>query len=188
MSKLKYNRSKTFLLPLIAPLIGIEKQFFSLIDNTYIVDKNREYNECIYITQDFCFKNPEYTAYEHRLVNNEYFVKLIDVDDSVVYVFKFPEEYLSEYYLLLDSKYSEFGKDAKEQILDFWTEIYGKTTIGINFILKTKQILYKEKILREKIEKELNIKLSPNDELGEFVDINNETFNIDEYKNKKITT
>lgn len=188
MSKLKYNKSKTFLLPLIAPLIGIEKEYFNLIENTHIVESEHKHIECIFIEQDFSFKDPKFTSYEHRLTNNEYFVELHDVDDRVLYVFKFPKEYLKEYYLLLDSKYSKFGKDAKEQILDFWTEIYGKSTVGINFILKTKQILYKEKILKEKIEKELNIKLNPDSELGEFVDIFNETINIDEYKNKKTTS
>jgi len=188
MSKIKYNKSKTFLLPLIAPLIGIEKEYFNLIENTYLFDLENKHIDCIYITQNFSFKNPEFTAYEHRLINNQYFVELHDAGEEVLYIFKFPEEYLQEYYLLLNSKYSEFGNDAKEQILNFWTEIYGKSTGGINFILKTKQILYKESILREKLEKELGVKLNSNDELGEFVEMNNETINIDEYKNKKATS
>lgn len=188
MSKAKYNKSKTFLLPLIAPLIGIEKQHFNLIENTHLLDVNNEFIDCIFITQQFSLKDPNFTAYEHRLTNNPYFVKLFDVNDEVIYVFKFPEEYIKEYYLFLNSKYSEFGKDAKEQILDFWTEMYGKVTAGINFILKTKQILYKEKILKEKIEKELGIKLDSNAELGEYVDLMNETINVDEYKDKKVTS
>ena len=188
MSKPKYNKSKSFLLPLIAPLIGIEEKYFNLIENTYLFDLEGKYIDCILIEQNFSFKNPEFTAYEHRLTNNQYFVELHDAGNEVLYVFKFPEEYLTEYYCLLNSKYSEFGKDAKDQILDFWTMLYGKAKTGIDFILKQKQILYKEKILKEKLEKEFNVKLDNDAELGEFVEIEHETINIDEYKNKKATS
>ncbi len=187
MSKPKYNKSKTFLLPLIAPLIGIEEKYFNLIENTWLFDSENKHVDCIIIEQDFSFKNPEFTAYEHKLTDNQYFVELHDSDERVLYVFKFPEEYLVEYYLLLNSKYSEFGKDAKSQILDFWTTLYGKSTTGINFILKQKQILYKEKILKEKLEEQFNVKLDDDAELGDFVEIEHETININEYKNKKAT-
>lgn len=177
MSKPLYNRSKTYLLPLIAPIIGIKADFFEYIDNTYMFDLDNIYNECFFIVQDFSFRNPEFTKYEHELTNNSLFQKLIDLNnDKVLYIFKFPEEYLHEYYCLKDSKYSEFGEDAKEQILNYWTELYGRSHNGINFILSVKQILYKDKILKEKLEKSLNVKLDDNVELGQQVDIVNETF------------
>lgn len=175
MSKPLYNKSKTYLLPLIAPIIGIKKQFFAHIDNTYMF--NDELEECFFITQDFSFKNPEFTKYEHELTSSYLFKKLIDLDNNkVVYIFKFPEEYLHEYYCLQNSEYSKFGEDAKEQILNFWTELYGKSHKGVDFILSVKRILYKDINLKEKIEKSLGVKLDDDIELGERVEHSNETF------------
>ena len=188
MSKPLYNKSKTYLLPLIAPLIGIEKKFFNNIDNTYMFDLYNEHENCFFITHDFSFKNPEFTAYEHRLTSNYLFKNLIDLNDNkVVYIFQFPEEYLHEYYCLKDSKYSEFGKDAKEQILNFWTELYGKTHGGVKFILSVKKILYKDAQLKKQIEESLSstkhkVILSDDAELGEKVEQINETFILDDYK------
>lgn len=177
MSKPLYNKSKTYLLPLIAPIIGIKSDFFEYIDNTYMFDLDNTYNECFFIVQDFSFRNPEFTKYEHELTNNYLFQKLIDLsNDKVLYIFKFPEEYLHEYYCLKDSRYSEFGEDAKQQVLSYWTELYGKSHNGVNFILSVKKILYKDKTLKEKLEKSLNVKLDDNVELGQQVDIVNETF------------
>lgn len=193
MSKLLYNKSKTYLLPLIAPLIGIEEKFINNLENTFMFDSNSEFNECFYILHEFSFKNPEFTKYEHKMTESYLFKKLIDIDsEKVLYIFNFPEEYLHEYYCLKDSKYSEFGEDAKQQILNFWTKLYGKTTTGVNFILSVKKILYKDPKLKKQIEERLSSKdhkviLDDNAELGEKVEISNETFNLNEYKDKKTT-
>lgn len=178
----KSNRSRTYLLPLIAPLIGIEEKFYDLIENTYMYDSEKEYTDCFFIIQNFSFKNPEFTAYEHRITNNNLFIKTVDYKDKVLYIYKFPEEYLHEYNEFIESRYSTFLEDAKKQILSFWTSIKGRQISGASFILKIKQILYKESILKKQIEDKLNIKLSDSAELGSFVDINEETINIKNYK------
>lgn len=184
MSK-KYNASKTYLLPLISEVVGIEKKFINYLENTYMFDENNEFNECIFIRHEFSFKNPEFTAYEHRLIDNQYFVKTIDIDNEVIYVFKFPEEYLPEYYHLLNGQYSKFGEDAKKLILNFWTEMYGKIPAGINLILKIKQILYKDKKLKQQLEERLSspkhkVILDDDAELGEEVLKDNETFRLND--------
>lgn len=184
MSNVRYNASKTYLLPLISEVIGIETKFIDYLDNTYMFDEENAFNECLFIKHEFSFKNPEFTAYEHRLIDNQYFVKLIDIGSDVIYVFKFPDEYLHEYYCLQNSKYSEFGEDAKKLILRFWTEMYGKFPSGINLILKIKQILYKEEKLKTQLEEKLNTKLDLHSELGEKVEVSNETFKFE----KKVET
>ena len=183
-----YNASKTYLLPLISELVDIDTRFINDLENTYMFDENNEYKECFFIKYNYNFHNPEFTAFEHKLINNELFVKSIDIDEKVLYIFKFPEEYLSEYYCLQNSKYSEFGKDAKELILSFWTEMYGKIPAGIATILKIKQILYKDSKLKATIEERLSsihhkIILSDDQELGELVVIKNETF---KFNNEKV--
>lgn len=178
---IKSNKSRTYLLPLIAPLIGIEEKFYYLIENTFMFDSNKEYENCFFIIQDFSFKNPEFTSYEHRMTNNDLFVKNIDVGEKVIYIYKFPKEYTHEYNEFINSKYSTFLEDAKKQIIKFWTIIKGKTTSGASFVLKVKQILYKEKILKNEIEKQLHINLSDEAELGSYVDLDMETINLEQF-------
>jgi len=180
MSKIKYNASKTYLLPLVSELIDIDKKFINYLENTYMYDENNEFFESFFLLFEFSFKNPEFTTYEHKLTNNELFIKTIDIDneDRVVYVFKFPKDYLKEYYYLQNSEYSKFGDDAKKLILKFWTIMYGKVYGGINVILTIKQKLYKDKILKEKLEKKTGVKINDNAELGEYVSKHDETLRI----------
>jgi len=180
----KFNMSKNYLLPLIAEVIGVEYGFIDYLENTYLFDDKGEFEHCIFIRHEFSFKNPEFTAYEHRLTDNQYFIKCIDIGDEVVYVFKFPEEYLPEYEHFLRGEYSKFGEDAKRVILHFWTQMYGKTASGINAILKMKQILYKDKKLKQQLEERLSseqcrIVLDDDAELGDLVLIEDETFKMD---------
>lgn len=178
----KSNKSRTYLLPLIAPIIGIEEKFYDLIENTFMFDSEQQYKDCFFIVQNFSFKNPEFTAYEYRMTNNDLFIKTIDIQDKVIYIYKFPKEYTHEYYEFMESKYSTFLEDAKKQILKFWTIIKGKQISGASFILKIKQILYKDKKLKEEIEKNLGVKIADDAELGNFVEIDKETINLNEYK------
>lgn len=178
MSKYKYNKSKTYLLPLLSEVLDINIKFLPYLLNTYMFDDNSEYKECFYILHEFSFKNPEFTSYEHKLINNEIFIKSIDLDNKVMYIFKFPEEYLNEYYCLKESKYSEFKPDAKELILRFWSEVYSGNRLAVPFLIKVKQILYKDKKLKEKIEKDFGVVLDNDQELGDFVNIEDETFSM----------
>jgi len=178
---MRYNKSKTYLLPLISEVVGLEMPFMKNLINTYMFDEDSQYRDCIGILHEFSFKNPSFTAYEHRLINNNLFVTSKDVGDKVLYIFRFPEEYLKEYYKLVEGKYSEFGNDAKELILRFWAEVYNGNSGAISFLISVKQILYKDTKLREKLEKDLNVKIDENQELGDILDIDRETFKINEF-------
>ena len=74
---MRYNKSKTYLLPLIAPIIGIEEKYISELDNTYMFDSNDEFNQCFYIKHNFSFRNPEFTKYEHKLTECYLFKKYL---------------------------------------------------------------------------------------------------------------
>ena len=185
VTKIRYNKSKTYLLPLISELIDIDLRFFKFLKNTYLFDNEEKYKDCIFIQHDFNFRNPEFTAYEHRLTKSEYFVDLIDIKNEVIYIFKFPEEYMFEYNAFIQGKYSAFGVDAKELILTFWTKVYQNNPNAIPFLVKVKQILFKDSKLKEIIEKELKVKLSNDAELTDRIEIEDETFNLPEKKEKK---
>ena len=182
--KLRFNKSKTYLLPLLSEVLDLNIKFLPYLINTYLFDENNEYENCIFILHEFNFKNPEFTKYEHKLINNELFVKHIDIDDKVVYIFKFPEEYLNEYNCLLNSQYSKFGDDAKQLILRFWGEVYSDNSAGVNFLLKIKQILYKEIKLKERLQKELGVTIDSNQELGDYVNPHNEVLILTEVGGK----
>lgn len=173
---MKYNKSKTYLLPLLSEFINFETKFMKYLVNTYMFDETGEYGECLCILHDFNFKNPEFTAYEHRFTNNDLFIKSIDIGNKVLYIFKFPEEYKQEYYSLYEGKYSEFGNDAKELILKFWADVYNGNANAVNFLVKVKQVLYKDSKLREKLQKDLRVTIDEEQELGDIIDVDNETF------------
>lgn len=193
MSKIRYNKSKTYLLPLLSEIVAFDKKFFISLEDTYMFDDMGKYKDCLFVLHDFSFKNPEFTSYEHKLIKNELFVDLIDMDKQVLYIFKFPEEYMDEYNYLINGHYSKFGKDAKELILDFFSDIYRGNINAVPFLLKVKQILFKDEKLKKQIENELKVKLSDDAELSDSIDIESETFNLskyikkDENKNKEIT-
>ena len=58
--KLKFNKSKTYLLPLISEVLDLNIKFLPYLINTYLFDENNEYEKCIFILHEFNFKNPEF--------------------------------------------------------------------------------------------------------------------------------
>jgi len=184
----KSNKSKTYLLPLLSEVINLNEDTIGFIDNTYMFDSKNEYKDAFFIELKNDFSNPEYTKYEHALTENDYYLNSIDYDNGIsLFIFKFPEEYLNERNLFLKGKYSKFEQDAKDLIKEFWTEIYGTDNHAINFLIKIKLVLNKEKRLKEKLEKSLGVTLSDNAELGDLVDKTSETIKLTyESKNSKI--
>lgn len=186
MSKVRYNKSKTYLLPLLSEIVGFDKKFFRYLQNVYMFEDTDEYKDCLCILHDYSFKNPEFTSYEHKFIDNELFRKLIDIDNQVLYIFKFPEEYMHEYNCLKEGRYSSFGADAKELILEFFTDIYKGNPGAVPFLIKVKQILFKDEKLKKEIEKQLSGRKSPvvlpvEAELADAIDVNDETFNLSKY-------
>lgn len=163
-------------MPLISEVIDIDPNFLPLLKNCYIGDQEGIYTNSILLEFDFSFKIPECTSYEHRIKNNIYFKKLIDLEDEVLYIFNFPEEYLNEYLYFKDGKYSKFGEDAKELILEFWYKFYKDNKQAIPFLVKIKQILFRDEKLRRKLEKELDEKLDEDAELSSIPDLEKELF------------
>jgi hypothetical protein len=179
---MKYNKSKTYLLPLLSEILDFDMSFMKYLINTYMFDSMNNEPNCIGILHDFSFRTPEFIKYEHKLINNDLFLKSYDINNQVMYIFKFPEEYLPEYNALYQGKYSEFGIDAKELILKFWATVYPPNKQMLELIINIKQILYKDEKLRLRLNKELGANISKDQELGSIMDINDETFNVEQMK------
>lgn len=185
MKKVEVNRSKTYLLPLICEYVDIKPPYFKYLQNTYLYDSEGKYSNCFFIEHYIDFRSPDLTKYEHDLIDNQLYIKSYDLNkNKTVHVFKFPEEYIKEYNHYEKGEYSQFGVDAKELILNFYTHILNGNIKQSEILLKLKQILYKEDILRRKLEKELSvlggpkIVLEESAELGEIMDKDNETINL----------
>jgi hypothetical protein len=181
------NKSKTYLLPLLSEMVDFDRKFHKFIIDTYINFDIDEYQDCIALLHDFSFKNPDFTAYEHRFINNELFIKLIDIDDKVLYIFKFPDIYMHEYNCFKKGQYSKFGTDAKELILDYYNHVYKGNINATPFLLKVNQVLFRDKKLKKQIEEELGVNLSMEAELSDIPSETKETFPLSNYtKEKKI--
>lgn len=182
--KVKSNISKTYLLPLLSEFINIDRKYIGHIKNTYVYDSENRYHDCIYILHDFDASDKNFPAYEHELTNNDLFVNSYEVGNQVLYIFKFPFEYIMEYSSYKESKYSRFGKDAKEIILEFWGKTYKKVPNAVKFLTIIKNILYKEKQYKNKLENKLSSKyhkviIKDDAELGELINKDRETFNFE---------
>lgn len=170
------NRSKTYLLPLLSEFVHFDLKLIEYLLNTYMFLEGEK--DCLCILHEFSFKDPTFTSYEHKLINNKLFIKHIDINNKVLYVFKFPDEYLKEYNLFKEGKYSEFDESSKKLILRFWTQIYENNPNAARFLIKLRQILNKDEKLKQILEKDLKIKISNNQELGEIMNNNDETYKL----------
>lgn len=179
---MKHNKSRTYLLPLISEIIKIETVFMHHLKNTYLFNVDDTNQGCIGLLYDFSAKYPKFNTYANDLINNDLYIKSYKAGKYTMYVFKFPEEYLPEYNSLYQGKYSEFGADAKELILRFWAMKGHTRSQRLEVLLEIKQILYKDSKLRLKLEKDLDVKIDINQELGSIMDIDDETFNIEQMK------
>jgi len=174
------NYSYTYILPLLSELVYLNNEIHNCIVNTYLFTNTNSSLGKFYILCKYNYRKPEYSIYEDKLISNELFVNSYDVKDKVLYEFNFPDVYKFEQIKFINGEYSLFKKDAKTLILKFWTELYGNIPSFVTgLLLKIKQTLYKEEKLRKKLEEELGEIIPKDRELGQKIDINNETFTFD---------
>ena len=169
------NRSKTYLLPLIFDMLGLDKSLLRYVENTYMYDAFDKFKDCLILEVHYPLNHPTFKKHENSLMESELFVKHVDFNEKVFYICKFPPIYMSEYNSFKDSKYSTFSEEAKTKILKFWSEIHATGGVRLNFITNLKNILYKSEQLRKQYEKDLKVTISPEQELGQYVDPVEET-------------
>jgi len=179
------NFSYTYLLPLLSEQIDIKKKLLSFILNTYCLSHKESIIETnnFYILCKFNYSSSSFVELENTLINNSLFIDSYEDNDKILYEFKFPEEYAHEKTEFLKGNYSLFEDDAKKLVLRFWSEYYGHIPSFVsNTLSKIKHILYKDERLRSSMNKELKINIEKGKELGNKVDIREETyiFNNDE--------
>lgn len=168
------NKSCTYLLPLLSEFVNLNPKYTNYIKNTYIFDNEDNYENCIMVLHEYKARIPEFTKYEFELTKNDLFVDFKDIGNDVLYIFKFPEEYLHEYKKFKEGKYSEFKDDSQSLVLRFWKTVYGST--AVNFLMLLRQIFKKDPRLKSKLESDLKVKLDDNAELSSIMDKEKETY------------
>lgn len=176
--KLSPNKSKTYLLPLLSDSYYLPESIMKNFINCYIYDEDNLHDNCIYLLFNYDIKNPAFTKFEYELSQTPGFEKHYDLDNNqILFVLRFPREFLAEYYHFINGKYSLYQKEAVDMIVKYL--IYNKA--NINFINKIKQIFNKDPKLKLQLEAEIGMKLDSNAELGGIADIEKETINIKKY-------
>lgn len=167
------NKSKSYLLPLLSKHIGVE--FLYELDNTFINIDNLV--ECIGLLYT---KNVNFNIvrYFNKLRQHPLYINEKVLDKHILFIFKFPEEYLNEYKYFHLGRYSRFSDEAKKTIISFMSNNYQYPNIVEDVV----HILYKNKARKEKIEIELGIKLDDDAELTSVIDEDEETFNTEKYE------
>jgi hypothetical protein len=168
----KSSQSKTYLLPLLAQHVDIE--FSYLLLNCFI--KFNKHMDDIQYPLGVLYELEDTTAfaeYNEYLINNPLFVRSFIINENnKLYVFKFPDEFLSEYKLFKEGKYSKFNSEAKKQIIAYSIETYRYPPL----IMDITGVLWKHKSRREKIESELGMRLPEDSELASKIVYDKETF------------
>src|SRR5690554_2206990 len=135
-----FNKSFIFLLPILTQYLPYSHKYFDCIIDSYVFDSEKSFENCLIIKYKFDTIRPEFKSYEHELTNNVLHVKTLDMNENVIYVFKFPEEHLDDYFLFLEGKYSQLSKLSKTAILKFWSTIPSSYKWKEPFVIKLNRI------------------------------------------------
>jgi len=85
-----------------------------------------------------------------------------------MFVFDVPTDYIKDYELFIEGKYSKFSPNYKSRILEFH---------GFSIHGQMAQILFQDENRRLRLQEELDAKIEPGSELLSIIDIKEETFN-----------
>jgi len=174
------NRSKTYLLPLIYNQYNL--LFLDNICNTYIKFSNLFFEKYSIPTErrlmGILYENMNTVRYQEyflKLEQHKNFIKMFILDDYILVILEIEENIFNEYDSFIRGKYSKFSPSSKRLILEFYSNNFRDRLLCMDI----KDVLYQSLSKREKLEKELGIKLPPDTELASVTDIENETFKLE---------
>lgn len=157
------NKSFTYIYPMIKDIVNYENNLLGC----YIKDLNRpEYDNHIFLRYKFeGFAKSLYSKFEDKIADCELLETFYDVPidggDTVMFVFKVPEEYQEDYNNFLQSKYSKLSDNYKKKIISY----HGATNSKNAAFLES--ILYKHPERRKLVEERIGRKLRDDNELSE---------------------
>ena len=180
-NKLRYNismakrtKASTFMMPMLP---GNKQLYFwnKLFVNCFIATE--EDDECLALLYRWS-SDLKYIKFEKILSEFNFFKRRYDPSPNyVMFVFHIPKGYRREYRAFKMGKYSRFSKEYKLDILDFHNADV-QDELG--------QILFKSTERRRLLEEKLDAQLPEDSELLSIINIEEETFNPEIYKLKKL--
>tara|TARA_R110002012_G_scaffold92174_2_gene223972 strand:- start:4573 stop:5331 length:759 start_codon:yes stop_codon:yes gene_type:complete len=174
LSTAKKTKASVFIAPMLP---GNKNLYFwnKLFVNCFI--QTSEDKNCIALLYRWS-SNPLYIKFEKALSKFKNFRRRYDPSPNyVMFVFDVPQRHIRNYKKFVAGKYSEFSKAYKIDILEFHDADI-EDEIG--------QIIFRSDRRRKAMEKRLGTHLPENSELLSIINIEDETYNPEIYKLKKL--
>lgn len=178
----KFNCSTLFLLSPLGLSRRVLKEFGFI--NCFLKDGNRD----LHIVNPvlLLFKPDDMDTFqmfvEEEYKRSRYLVEDYDyIGGYVVLVYKFPEEFNSDFQLFLEGKYSKFSDKFRKiypKIIKIVDE-YGRRHDELS---SQYRIIYKTDDWKEQIEKDYNVLIDKDQEYWSVPDMSRETLKIEEFK------
>ena len=179
------NFSYTYILPLLCEQVDLKVKILNHVTNTYLKTSKHNEDGKLFIMCKFDYGSRDFAMLESLLTNNDLFVDSYDVGNKILYEFNLPEDYIKEQKLFMEGKYSEFGDDVKDLILQFWSELYGHIPSFVSGVLThIRHVLQKHEKLRLKLQRDYDITIVKGSELGDLINIKDETYQFKDTENK----
>ena len=163
-----FNRTYTY----IFPMLGQNKNQFKNVKSCFIGDEEKpQFNKHIFLLHNFS-GDIEYSRYEKFLIKHPQFIEQYSPDSETdMFVFSVPDMMIEDYEKILNSKYSRISQRYKQHIIQFHSPYIGNIKDKAFF-----KVLYRHKDLRIKIESDLKVKLTSENEVSSLMDLNKEIF------------
>lgn len=144
------NKTSTFLTPLLS-MTKLQLKYDTYFVNAFLQSDLGH----ICLLYRFTGTN-QYKEFEGSILKEKQYEKHFNFDPShVIYLFRIPDHFKKDIEFFLSGKYSRFSSDLKDLITNF----YGKDTIVY-------QVIQKDRVLKEMIEKDLDVRLDEDMELA----------------------
>ena len=164
-STVRLTKSSLFLLPMLG---GTRRLYMwdKLFVNAFINADQHQNSICLLyrFSGDTIFLKFEQALKKFRTFKDTY-------DPSpyfVMFVFDVPSNYIEQFNLFVNGKYSKFSPEYKSKIMEFHSfNIHGEMA----------QILFQDEKRRLRLQEELDAEIEPGSELLSIIDIEEETFN-----------
>lgn len=165
---MKMNKSKSYIVPLLDDFIKIKHVKY--IYNSYLFLEGQE-EEYIIIQYE---KFEELEEYLETLKGNKYLLEIIEREDFYYLVIDVPSEIKGDYSKFLNGNFSEISK--KNKIIKFLSSNYGSRSFQA--INRIKQVLYKDRVLKEELEYSLDVLIPEESELSSIPSKQSETLKL----------
>ena len=166
------NKSYSYLVPLLNEYCKIDGDYYVMLDNVYTSHHSGDVGDIIIISY-YSTEDSGFTSYVEELKANELCQDFIEGEETVALVFKFPDQYLNEYNLYKNGKFSEFRDEVKTIIVKYILDIH-----KYNDASRVQRVLNKDYKLREELEEKLALIIDKDMELSSIPDKILETFYI----------